>query len=249
MRISKMCVRYFRCRERPRDRPASSGHAMADQGVAGAARDSVGPRHDLSHDRASRSVQREGVARGGNGGRAQSDFLADPLPSRAGQRRRVARLSLGADAQARDAGVRSGARSVRKAEDVCHRVEAGLLPLAPARRGDGALRENRAIFGNMCKDDSFARTCQNHFVFADTVPPRNEANPMAPSLRAPVIPSRPAQSVVLQGDVTAFRRRAPQQQCGPGRRIHLVAVMHLDNLDIESRKRLRGLSSRAPPGA
>ena len=56
------------------------------------------------------------VARGGHRGRPQSDFAADPVPSRAGQRRRLARLSLGADAQARDAGGRSRARASLQAE-------------------------------------------------------------------------------------------------------------------------------------
>ena len=66
-----------------------------------------------------------------------------------------------------------------------------------------------------------------------TVPPRSEAKPMAPGLRAPVMPSRPRSECSRKVEAAPLGRRFAEQQRGARRRVDLHAMVHFDDLDVE----------------
>ncbi len=133
------------------------------------------------------------LARGGHGGGAQSDLLADPLPPRARQRRRAARLPLGTAAQARRCWPwkRHGRKTVRdRVRPPSHRGRAFCpVPISPRRarhwrRWRGLRRHGAARCVRRDRRGSHR----------DRRPPchrADDAKPIASSLRAPVWPSRP----------------------------------------------------------
>ena len=93
------------------DLPLDVGrHGIPAARLARAHENSGGNHRELRRHRA-RDRRAEIRARGGAGLRRKRAGARDPLPSRRAQRRRVVRLSLGSDAQARVAGTRSGAMS------------------------------------------------------------------------------------------------------------------------------------------
>ena len=47
------------------------------------------------------------------------------------------------------------------------------------------------------------------------------------------MPVAAAHGAILQGDLAAFRRRLAEEERGAGGRIHLHAVVHLQDLDVE----------------
>ena len=66
---------------------------------------------------------------------------------------------------------------------------------------------------------------------------------MSPRLRGPVWPSRLRTELRREIDAAPFRRRLAEKKCGAGGRVDLVAMVHLDNLDVEiGIERLRRLA-------
>ena len=66
-----------------------------------------------------------------------------------------------------------------------------------------------------------------------TEPPRSVAKPIAPPGRTPVWPSRVRTLFSRKIDAASGGRRLAEQQRRAGRRVDLVAVMHLEDLDVE----------------
>ena len=66
-----------------------------------------------------------------------------------------------------------------------------------------------------------------------TEPPRSVAKPIAPAGRAPVWPSRTRTLCSASIDAAPRGGRLAEQQRGAGRRVDLVAVVHLEDLDVE----------------
>ena len=66
---------------------------------------------------------------------------------------------------------------------------------------------------------------------------------MSPRLRAPVWPSRVRTECCREIDAAPFRRRLAEEERRAGRRVDLVAVVHLEDLDVEiGVERLRRLA-------
>ena len=66
---------------------------------------------------------------------------------------------------------------------------------------------------------------------------------MSPRLRGPVWPSRLRTELRREIDAAPFRRRLAEKQRRAGRRVDLVAMVHLENLDVEiGVERLRRLA-------
>src|SRR5258708_38951325 len=55
----------------------------------------------------------------------------------------------------------------RKAQNVAHRIEPGLLALTPARRGKRAFGEDHAVLGTVGKLDALIGACQRHHMIPD----------------------------------------------------------------------------------
>ena len=66
-----------------------------------------------------------------------------------------------------------------------------------------------------------------------TLPPRSDAKPMVARLARAGVTIARALGLRLQIDLAACGRRLAEQQRGAGRRIDLLVVMHLDDLDVE----------------
>ena len=59
------------------------------------------------------------------------------------------------------------ARLIRQAEHVGHCVKPRLFVFAPQCRGDGAAREDGAVFGDVTQNDALAGARQYHFMLAN----------------------------------------------------------------------------------
>ena len=66
-----------------------------------------------------------------------------------------------------------------------------------------------------------------------TLPPRSVAKPMSPRLRGPGDAVASLDGALREIDRAPFGGGGPEHQRGAGRRIDLVAVVHLDDLDVE----------------
>jgi hypothetical protein len=67
-------------------------------------------------------------------------------------------------------------------------------------------------------------------------PPQRDAKPISPRLRAPVMTVAAAVGMIRpERNPAPLGGRFAQHQRGARWRIHLVAVMHLDDLDVEIR--------------
>ena len=127
----------------------------------------------------------------------------------------------------------AAAGSVRKAQHVGHGVKARLLALAPKRRRHGAAREDRAVLGDVGEHDTFARTRQDHFVFADHRAAAQAGETDGAGRPRPGVSVAAADRVIGERDAAPVRCGFAQQQGRARRRIDLLAVMHFDDLDIE----------------
>ena len=66
-----------------------------------------------------------------------------------------------------------------------------------------------------------------------TLPPRSVAKPMSPRRRGPVTPSRALTERSAEVDAAPLGGGCAEHQRGARRRVDLIAVMHLDDLDVE----------------
>ena len=149
-----------------------------------------------------------------------------------GLRFHLGRNSSPLAAQRRYAGLRLGLRRV-DAEHVHHGIEARRLAVAPQGGLDGAARKNTAIGGAMGELDQLAVGGKDHGVLANDAAAAqgSKADVAAPALAGVTIADPHAG--IVQLDAAALGGRLAQHQGRSGRRVDLVAMMHLENLDVE----------------
>src|SRR5215472_10590158 len=117
----------------------------------------------------------------------------------------------------------------RQTQNVGDAVEAGLLALAPARRGNRAMREDRTIFRDVRQHQALARSGEDHIVVADhrAASQRSKADRALGSWSRLAVAA--AHGMAFEGDAAAFGGFAAKPERGARGGIDLAVVMHLDD--------------------
>ena len=127
-----------------------------------------------------------------------------------------------------------------EAEDVGHGVEAGLLVEGPEGGTERAVDEDVAALGAMGELDPLALAGEDHRMVADhrAAAQRCEADGAAGPRAGDAVAA--AHGSLVEGDAPPLRRGAAEKERGAGGGVDLVAMMHLDDLDVVVRAEDRG---------
>src|SRR5438067_6981997 len=119
-----------------------------------------------------------------------------------------------------------------QAEHVPHVVEARRLADEPFRRSDGAAREDLATRRLVAELEALAGRREDDRVLAGDVAAaqRGEADIAAPPWSGLAVAHALRDAVEI--DAAAFRRGAAEGEGGAGRCVDLVAMVHLEHLDV-----------------
>src|SRR5262245_28922555 len=120
-----------------------------------------------------------------------------------------------------------------QAKHVHHRIKSGGAAASPQRRLDRAASENPAIGGDMGKLDALAGAGEDHPMLADHVAAAERGKPDIAFAPRPDIAVAGPHAALVKGDAPRLGHGAAEQKRRPRRRIALVAMMHLQDLDIE----------------
>src|SRR5262249_4932616 len=123
--------------------------------------------------------------------------------------------------------------NVAQAEHVGHRVEPWRAATRPQCRTHGAAGEDHPVLGPMVELDALSRPREDHCVIAHprAAAQRGKAD-IAGATRAGMAVAA-ALGALIEIDPAALRRRAAEHQRRARRRIDLLVVMHLEDLDVE----------------
>src|SRR5690606_18104544 len=116
---------------------------------------------------------------------------------------------------------------------IAHGVEPRLPPMRPKRRLDGSTGEDGAVLREMREDDALPETGKDDGVLAHdrAAAKRGKADRAFPA-GAGMTVAHP-NAFLRKIHATAFRSGFAQEQCRSRWCIHLVAMMHLNDLDVE----------------
>src|SRR3974390_3170648 len=94
-------------------------------------------------------------------------------------------------------------------------------------------REDHTIFGFVGELDTLGKTGEDHAVFADdgTATQRRKAD--VARLACAGVTVAASHRVIVKFDAATFRGRAAEHERGARRRVDLLIVMHLEDLDVE----------------
>src|SRR5262245_53213394 len=127
-----------------------------------------------------------------------------------------------------------------QAKHVGHRIKSRGAAASPQRRLDRAASENPAIGGDMGKLDALAGAGEDHPVLADHVAAAERGKADIAFAPRPDIAVASPHAALVKGDAPRLGQGAAEQKRRPRRRIALVAMMHLQDLDIEFGPERRG---------
>ena len=118
-------------------------------------------------------------------------------------------------------------------QDIPHAVAPRGMTCEPHRRIERSARENAPVGGAVTQRHLLAGACEEHCVLSYEIPSANhrEADVSLPSRVSAGHPMQ--QDRRIERHATGLRDGVAERERCPGRRIDLVAVVGLDDLDIE----------------
>src|ERR1700693_692783 len=117
-------------------------------------------------------------------------------------------------------------------ENISHLIPARRLPGQPLPRHEGTARKHRAVTDAVAQHESLALAQEQHLVLADHIatPQRCKTDLTAAARVGGAVAG--IDRLTLELAPAALRGRLAQGQRGAGGRIGLMAVVHLENLDV-----------------
>jgi ribosome-binding factor A len=122
---------------------------------------------------------------------------------------------------------------VSEPQNVDHIVFARRFVLTPKRSLEGATGKNRAISRHMAQDDPLTCGGKDHIMFAHDVSATDRREPDIAALAGAGDPVAATVGHLVKRDAPPFGGGFTQHKGRPRRRIDLLVVMRLDDLDIE----------------